>query len=461
MAHTKELKQLLQKRPNWLPAFEAFSNQLYGFDSLVNVYNELIANQNILKNLPKPVAEYRDINELTDDYSIATSMSNVRKLVQECPSVLKEKLRRNENKWSDLFEYANEFAKLEKNEKRLFIASISKHKTYSDFRKSLVNFIEHVKYGVSFYKRIKEIEATSGAHLRIVDIEHNIIIARVTNATAISILGRGTQWCIADPSPRYRNRYWPNYVANHSYDIQYVLFDYNYKSSNPLHEIGVTVRNGRITNAHKLGNNPVDMEKHIDSKSYLKLEYFKGVDEEAEIELFIDGKFSMTETDFAERVINTNYVKRIKGFSPNKIAKIFSRTLSSRRFDNEKTKNALMDIFSLIGDTKFFNHYIPFLHYLDKESLEKMVRKGLVLKYSVHLEEILTTYFRNGNQKPEVITFVEIKRIDGIEYEIKTVKTLTPLNTFDIERLKILINTNPKVLTRKIKKLMQEFNIEL
>ena len=463
MAHTKELKQLLQKRPNWLPAFQAFENQVSDFSALKDLYDILMSNPNLLKQLNKPVAEYRDINEIIFDYTNLKASNTFKKFYNELPSKLKDQFKDNVELQKQFHILATNLFSLEREQQRMFFRTVSKYNSTTELYFGLEAYIDNIKNGTEFFDLVQKIEKTKNAFLRIVDPYNGVILVRVTSSDAVKELGKGSTWCIADNRKSYRNNYWKRYINIPENDVQYILFDYNYKHDQIRHRIGITVVNGEFSRAHGNTNAEIDMEQHIAECPYIKKEWFQQ-QEESLTEYYVSklsGNGEINEfNEFAiTHVLRNGFVNKLsQAMSPAKIAKIIPEYFNNVITTPEIANKNLLDIFKIIGDTKFFNYYIPFLYKLTPETLREMVSNGLVLKYTVHLEEILYRYFRGSASEETTNATTEIKTIGGVEYEVTTTTVMKPINQFDIERLLILIGTNPKVVTKKILRITQEIN---
>jgi hypothetical protein len=290
------------------------------------------------------------------------------------------------------------------------------------------------------------INNTKNAFIRLIDFDNNVVIARVRTKPAVVELGKGTGWCIADP---HMPQYWSQYVSHDENTVQYVLFDFNYPVGTRRHKIGITVQNQKISHAHMFGNDPIAPE---DFPVYINLDVFKSNDIETTVENDIAKVlYSRLNTNdlysALSHIIINNGLSKLIAKKPNikilkSVGKIMIDNISN--IDINSYNEAINKIFDVIGSTKLFNSYIPTLHLMTVETAKKLANKGLILKYGVHLNEILETYFKND---VGVKTSVEYVTIDNIRYKKET--TLTPLYSLNLDVLDIILSTNEKIVTSK------------
>lgn len=446
------LASMLKNNTGYMYAFTLFRFEQQINTTILGVlFRDLQDNRNLLSNLPKPVANYRSYVELRRDLEEVSRVSAVTKFVQQCPSSLKQIMRDHKSEWGNITSSAASFDKLTSDQKKLFTKSIMRYKSYKHITEALTRFVEYVRSGKDFTTRIAQSARTKRAHLRVIDAENNIVIVRCATRASIVALGKGTSWCISDP----RETYWSNYVRNAD-DQQYVLYDFNFPLTHKKHIIGVTNQDGRITSAHANGNDAIDMNEHIRNTPYLKQEFFKVGDGESKTEDLLDRKGnSLTTEDIAQITQWGHLDKALFGLkmNANKAAKTFGPLLRDvgDTMTSESVARALVLIYKIVDSTKFFNEFIPSLHHLDMGSLNYLKKLGLNLKYGVHLEQILDTYYKHS----EIVTRTQIKEINGIKYR-ETI-TLEPLTSMPLEILELLISTNSEVVTNKALKMAKDF----
>ncbi|MFV2013785.1 MAG: hypothetical protein ACC656_00005, partial [Candidatus Heimdallarchaeota archaeon] len=229
-------------------------------------------------------------------------------------------------------------------------------------------------------------------------------------------------------------------------DQQYILYDFNYPISHRNHIIGVTNQSGILSHAHTNGNEPIDMAVHIRNTSYLKNEYFKVGDGESYTEDLLDKTGCSLEAEDLNKIVEWGHLdKALFGLkmNANKAAKTFGPILRdvSERLSDEAFNRSVVLIYKMIESTKFFNEFVPVLHRVMPDTMKYLVSQGLTLKYGVHLEHILDTYFKHS----EVVTRTQIKVINDTKYR-ETI-TLEPLMSLSLESLDAILGDG--VVTNK------------
>ncbi len=428
---------------------------------LNNLFNMLKDNKNILSDLPKPATEYRSYADLTSDIITAQRLSSVRKFIQVCPSNLKSVVRNaGKNGYSDRFVDACQiFSELDKAKQHLFTSVISRYKKYSAVNEALIRFSQYIQHEKDIFTVIEEINNTPYTFIRKVDFENNYVLVRVFKQNAMHQLGKGSAWCIAD----FNSTYWGNYVKDDITTVQYILYNFNVNPTNKQHRIGITVADKNITHAHQFNNDPIAPDK---VKKMLDESLLKSDDDETFAEAlvcnFVDGSHR---TDNAKqrdmkRIFDTGYINKFieAGLSSKFYAKELGSALSKYITSNavlnmnESYNNFVVPLFNIIGSTKFFNFYIPTLHLLTVDTTKKLVKKGMLLKYGVHMDEIIQTYYK-FNYDTET---TEVVKIDGVL--CKKVTRVTPVNSLSLDVLDVILSTNDKIVTNKALKFAAEVN---
>ena len=442
-----ELKKMLKNNVGYMFMFTYFAYveniQMY---ALKNLFEKLKDSKNILGDLPKPAANYRSYADLVEDLQMVKKMSSVKQFIQVCPSNLKQKIRNAHSSYSPSFiNSCDKFIELPKFKQHLFTLTISRYKTFDQVSSALIRFIDYVNVGSDIFSTIDLINKTKHAFIRVIDFEHNVVVARVKTKSAVVALGKGTGWCIADPN---MPQYWGQYVSHELYTVQYVVFDFNHPVATRKHKIGVTVQHGSITNAHMFGNDPI---RESEFPSYFNLDWFVSDDDITHTENIVDNLITRPVKD-----VNTNDIKTIirnkmtnvlidNISNINKLNKLLSDTLNSviNEIDAEHYNSFIVNLHKKIGTTKLFVKYGETLHLLNIASMKKMLNDGFHIKYNAFLTNMLNRYF-TGNSKIETHSIVTE---NGIQYR-KTV-ILEPLHTINLEILDLMLSTNKDIVTSK------------
>lgn len=442
------LQGMLSNNTGYMLMFTKFRfEQQIDLTLLRALFTTLVNNKNLLSELPNPAANYSMYSDLMFDLSKIKSKSAIKQFIQVCPSALKTIIRDNERYWGEIQNACTEFNKLSPVKRKAFTITISRHKNFRAVKDALNSFIQYVQNGTDIFTMIDKTKKMPNCHIRKIDLENNILVIRATSKKVIVDLGKGSAWCIADRHLQNFETYVPNNQA-----IQYLLFDFNYGHTSNNHRIALTNRGNKITNIHDNRNGAMDYSAHISSNSYLR-DIFKGYDNEGNAENIIDsiGKGQASPHQISE-LIRLGFADKLKDqkLNSSQALKIYVPLINEA--SKEQARGIMTMLLPMVESTKFFNTCIPALHKLDTTTTSALIEAGLFLKYGVHLDEIITTYFKDTQSS----TTREILFIDGVEYEKVTI--LTALNSMSVDILDLILSTNADVVTNKSLVMANDFN---
>lgn len=447
-----ELQDLLSNNTGYMLMFTKFRfEQQIDLNLLRGLYTTLINNKNLLSDLPNPPANYSRYSDLMFDLSKVKAKSSIKQFIQVCPSALKTILRDNERYWNEIQASCIEFNKLTPVKRKAFTITISRHKNFRAVKDALNSFIQYVNNGTDIFTMIDKTKKMPNCHIRKIDLENNFLLIRATTKKVIVDLGKGSAWCIADRHLQNFETYVPNNEC-----MQYILFDFNYAHNSNNHRIALTNRGNRITNIHDNRNGAMNFNDHILSNNYLN-GIFKGYDNEANAENIIDsiGKGQASPYQISE-LIGLGFADKLKDqkLNASQALKVYVPLIMDA--PAESARRIVTMLLPMVESTKFFNTCIPALYKLDVETINTLIEKGLFLKYGVHLDDIINTYFKGASGT----TTREIVDIDGVQFE--KVVILTPLNSMNLDILDLILSTNSDVVTNKSLNMANDFdNLEL
>lgn len=209
---------------------------------LLNIYiNKILPNTEILDKIKiitgKNIVDFEDIESLDDALSKLKNWKSINWFIQQLPP--KQKNLIWENSWFNKDVKSNEqflinaILNFEKNPNlmELFIKKVSSIKTKSTFLKTLTDL---TKSSWDYYTWKNKLSKTRGITITYCNELEKYIIVNVANYSAIRKVAYMTNWCI------YRQfSYFNSYVYKNN-RLQYILYDFNYETSNDS-VIGFTI----------------------------------------------------------------------------------------------------------------------------------------------------------------------------------------------------------------------------
>lgn len=236
----KELKKIVGENTGYLGMFtRLFYLKKYRVSELENLFQFLKDNKRFLKDLPKEIISYTNIEEIYDDFLKVKEWAIYKKeFVSRLSSSLKENAKKDEDLKNTIIYLTDE----EKEDVyKNFLPKTARYRDYKEFRTDILNFIHN---NVNIDDLIKSIEETKGAY-----IEYNkdrVVVASIFIRTASCKIG-SSSWCISGNS----GAYWNQYAGLETGNKQYFIWNLNLAPSNVNSKIGVTVKpNGSVHTVH-------------------------------------------------------------------------------------------------------------------------------------------------------------------------------------------------------------------
>tara|TARA_R110000772_G_scaffold2410_4_gene8582 strand:+ start:56124 stop:58595 length:2472 start_codon:yes stop_codon:yes gene_type:complete len=248
------IKELTKDNPGFLGLFTYLHfKKNIAFLVLKSLLDTLISNKRLLKDLPKQVVNYDNIEELEDDINILREFAIYNKeFVSRLNSKLKLKAREDEE-LKTVFTYLDLDGK--KNLFTNFISKQSRYDDYKNFRIDLINFLnDNTKDKEELIEKVND---TKGAY--IIYNQDNVIISEVFTKYASTKLG-SKSWCISGNGASY----WEQYAGLKTGNKQYFLWNFNVASSNIDSKVGITIKkNGDSYTAHLKNDAFVNIEPYL------------------------------------------------------------------------------------------------------------------------------------------------------------------------------------------------------
>ena len=185
-----EIKKLLGNNLGYLGMFtKLFYKFRYPLDELVRLKAIIDNNKQLLKDLPKQIIEYTNIEELEDNINVVKEWVIYRReFVRKLPSILRNTAHNDE-------EIKNIFVQLTDKQKeyiyKTFIRIISDYRDYDQFKRDLYNVVESSDQELSeLLQRIEDEE-----HAYLIYNKDNIVVAEIYSHETSCKLGTKS-WCI-------------------------------------------------------------------------------------------------------------------------------------------------------------------------------------------------------------------------------------------------------------------------
>ncbi len=269
-----KIKKMVERNPGYTEVFVRFHFlENVPLDEVETLYNNVIANKDIINGLPKQVDKYLIAEErngsvrtafedLTDDIERLGSSRKVKKVVDEFPSELKRDVLRISGKMKERFEEAAiGLFDLDESLKRDFFKKVSALKTVDELIRRIEAYVKAANNDgfTKVFSKVNEVNAKFGekwgAEIVYVNEDIQRVIIELRSYDACNALCSHTSWCIANST-----YHWNSYVGGETkFTKQYAIFDYSVMPTNPDSAIGATLEvNNKFSTAHRKNDNYVD-----------------------------------------------------------------------------------------------------------------------------------------------------------------------------------------------------------
>jgi hypothetical protein len=185
-----------------------FNNGKIDIAKVRELIDALIANKEVLGNLPKNVINYTNYEEFMDDIGELVVNRDIKKLINLVSSnkILKKALEAEIDYLSsrEMYAYIKYFISAPAENKKDLLTKINKHKTLDSFITELKSFVEDLKIGLTLDTVKKTIEGLGADDIKLLSTDNNMIIARILTYNAAQALGSNS-WCITSSLESYTN----------------------------------------------------------------------------------------------------------------------------------------------------------------------------------------------------------------------------------------------------------------
>jgi len=267
------IRELLTGKPGWLGLFTYFNKvEKIGFGRLKTLYQKLLANADIIRQLPdmgtyvprkgilrgpytmEDGRQYTThFERLEDDITQLEESHKAKLFADEYPGEIKQGLDKNQ----DFIEIIKELTsgtdksneKLELY-KKFWLNKVSRYESQKELIDSLTNFVFADNSADDIRRQIE-----SNSNLKLVFDDGEIMVVRVLSYEAIQQIGSDTSWCIKDSLS-----YWTDYVGSDT--VQLVVLDLGVPRTSVDRKIGVTINgNGFYNTAHNVNDSYVSKDR--------------------------------------------------------------------------------------------------------------------------------------------------------------------------------------------------------
>lgn len=257
----------LRKEPKYLPLFKKLLNDkeenrttLHGLEVL---YSQIQTHRNTLKQNKINILDAKTLEDVDDMLSRAMWIEKYNKFTKLLPKYLRTEIRGNEELSKKFKEYINEFEYEEY--KNIFLTKVVKYKNTDQLFDAMDKYLSG---NVEKRQLVKDIN--NDPSIRIYSDENDVLVTIVYSKKASCKYG-SSQWCISNS----RQNYWNSYVPDKN-GVQYFIWDFNKKGTDPLSKIGVTIYDKNDYVAHDKSDYSIKFDEipvsEGDLKSYNKID---------------------------------------------------------------------------------------------------------------------------------------------------------------------------------------------
>jgi ankyrin repeat protein len=339
-----QIQVWLKKRPGFLGLFTKFRfDDKIPMIDLERLSDNLFELKDLLGQLPKPVIQYQNFEELEDDLRDLQSYRKAKLFFNALLPAQKNWYRdADTNTKSKVDNLALELNKLPKETQQAFIKKLARYKTLTELIESLEGFVNQ-EWDYDLIKN--KILNTQGAELVYANPERELLIARIYTFTASKALLSDTSWCIKDSKT-----HWDTYVgAEYKFNAQYSIWDFAVPFSDIHTRVGVTI--DQDGNVYKPSNN--NNAAHF--KDDTQIRDFDQYAKQYNIPLNVLKPMSISEKEDKQKEIELLYEFKaaIRTSDNEKIFYLFDNGLNPFTDDN-----AVMNLALVNCDEELFNKLI-------------------------------------------------------------------------------------------------------
>lgn len=241
----KLIKFLLRNNTSYLGLFTSFYyEQNVSYDDLEKLFDFL--KSNLSNKLPKNPLKYSSYEELIDDVQNIKKDNNVKKVINELPSIQRSFLPNNIKENDELYDMLYEISLINN---KGFFKKISKAHSLEDFKNLIEDYVSKYKNGSSYDSIISILENefnNDQYELVLENEDDNKLVLLIKDYKVLKKLG-STNWCIVNSMSTYLS-----YIDSYNeFRHQYIIWNFNEEVGTRYYMIGITVsEKGKITHAH-------------------------------------------------------------------------------------------------------------------------------------------------------------------------------------------------------------------
>ena len=215
-----------------------YNNEFY------EISEYILNNKDLIKNLPKPLSNYKDFLELENAVLYIQNNRIVKKLTTKLTNKLLIKLLLENTPDSKTLEEIKYFLDIKYSDQKEFLSKSDKYNDIDSFYNDLKNFNDNNKIGFYYENIVGYINGMSEDDIRLLYKKNNMILARIITYRAAKKIGSNS-WCIVGEEEQF------DYYTNNGSRYQYFFFNFNSNIEPSLQMIAFTLdENNNITASH-------------------------------------------------------------------------------------------------------------------------------------------------------------------------------------------------------------------
>lgn len=271
-----KIKDLLKKNPNLFGTFLNFRfnpDENIPISSIIKVINWINTYKQLISNLSKNIVDYDTFEELEDDISHLNRMRIVNEFYKSLYKKMRDEISNlNKDDKDELDNIVYSFMIMPEEKRNGFIPlkyfKMNNIKL-SDFKKSLIDFIENGKLKFETNTILDKLKDCEG--YEILYNKGNILLIRTNNKDTVVKLG-SQKWCIVYSSENYAE----SYYGKNTFNTQFILWNFNLPEYISKSQFGITLnKNGEPVSGgcQDKNNNYVNFDEILESTGLSKQDF--------------------------------------------------------------------------------------------------------------------------------------------------------------------------------------------
>lgn len=423
----------LRKEPKYLPLFNKLlkdkEENRTTLEGLKVLYSQIQAHRNTLKQYNIDILSAKTLEDVDDMLTKAMWIEKYNKFTKLLPLNLRKEIRGSKELSKKFREYINDFDYEEY--KNIFLTKVVKYRSPEQLFDAMDKYLAG---NIEKRQLIKEINEDPG--IRVYSDKDNVLVAMVYSKKSSCSLG-SSQWCISNNSYNY----WDSYVPDKE-GVQYFIWDFNKKGTDPLSKIGVTIYSDGSYVAHDKSDKAISFSiipiPKIDLKNY------KEISEDDQEMMMIFNKYLLKKgknIKISLKETNTRFAKKLLKYNSDLF---FELIIDSKDLDfltdDELIEYATNDNKLLINPyvyNRISNHIYPIIN--NDHSLSNLYK---ILEKNPFLD--LGLVMNNMNKIVDNLT--EIQKDELISKDITLLRFDHFTDRIDKEKLGSYIDDFPELI---------------